>query len=163
MKSSFVELWPKTTSAETHVNKHEMQDYYAKNPATYHLVQHATEAYYAEHPAEDHVSKHQNEGLGKGTFTKAGAAKAKDSEFTKKATKESGPLPFGLGPTDDLPNLNLKPEMSQASSEDEEPILKAKKFFPSIRFDPATPILDGTTEREEEPIVAWEPPKPRQQ
>jgi len=41
----------------------------------------------------------------------------------------------------------------------DEPVLKAEKFFPSIRFEPSTPILDGETEREEEPVTAWESPK----
>ncbi len=90
------EPWPKLTSGESHVAKHEMEAYYAENPAEKHLASHATEAYYAEHPGEDHVSKHIGEAYGKGDFSKAGAAAAKDSEFTKAGSaKDSELLPIG--------------------------------------------------------------------
>lgn len=80
--------------------------------------------------------------------TAAGSDTVKN-EPSKEFVKAGGPqddivkspkefLPIQTGPT--------------AEYQSSEPVLKAEKFFPTIRFTPATPILDGEDEREEEPI-----------
>jgi hypothetical protein len=67
------------------------------------------------------------------------------------------------GQQDDIPKEFLPIQTGPtAEYQSSEPALKAEKFFPSIRFEPATPILDGEDEREEEglglSVVATEPP-----
>ncbi len=75
-------------------------------------------------------------------FVKAGG--------TQEAIRDIVKNPNGLAPIQTGPIAEYKSS---------EPVLKAEKFFPSIRFAPATPILDGEAEREEEPISATEPLK----
>ncbi|MCI0443162.1 hypothetical protein L0152_08090 [bacterium] len=75
-------------------------------------------------------------------FVKAGGTQETTKEFVKDQ-KEF--LPTQTGPI--------------AEYNSSEPVLKAEKFFPSIRFESATPILDGEAEREEEPVAATEPLK----